>query len=266
MRIIKFPEQISEDIIHYTFLDDIISYNCEKCRGSCCHVNNSLLLDAKTASFLKRTYLKDFIVSDDSVSLLSCGKKCWFHSELGCTINDLGLNKPLTCELYPFHIKKIQNFYIVSFTPCPTFQLNLGEGQRYKDIEDVVLRYIKTGVPVFSPSLHVSEERLKYEIEYQNNFKKTLSEYYRTKTADGTTEFKEYEKWYIYYLDFRWGSIPLSYTSSQANQFWNLYKRVCEDVYKKISYIRTDNIYFIIANQFNKTISKHFQLNFIDKE
>ena len=29
MRIIKFPEQISEDIIHYTFLDDIISYNCE---------------------------------------------------------------------------------------------------------------------------------------------------------------------------------------------------------------------------------------------
>ena len=126
MRIIKFPEQISEDIIHYTFLDDIISYNCEKCRGSCCH--------------------KDFIVSDDSVSLLSCGKKCWFHSELGCTINDLGLNKPLTCELYPFHIKKIQNFYIVSFTPCPTFQLNLGEGQRYKDIEDVVLRYIKTGV------------------------------------------------------------------------------------------------------------------------
>ena len=44
MRIIKFPEQISEDIIHYTFLDDIISYNCEKCRGSCCHVNNSLLL------------------------------------------------------------------------------------------------------------------------------------------------------------------------------------------------------------------------------
>ena len=201
MRIIKFPEQISEDIIHYTFLDDIISYNCEKCRGSCCHVNNSLLLDAKTASFLKRTYLKDFIVSDDSVSLLSCGKKCWFHSELGCTINDLGLNKPLTCELYPFHIKKIQNFYIVSFTPCPTFQLNLGEGQRYKDIEDVVLRYIKTGVPVFSPSLHVSEERLKYEIEYQNNFKNTLSEYYRTKTADGTTEFKEYEKWYIYYLD-----------------------------------------------------------------
>lgn len=128
MRIIKFPEQISEDIIHYTFLDDIISYNCEKCRGSCCHVNNSLLLDAKTASFLKRTYLKDFIVSDDSVSLLSCGKKCWFHSELGCTINDLGLNKPLTCELYPFHIKKIQNFYIVSFTPCPTFQLNLGDG------------------------------------------------------------------------------------------------------------------------------------------
>ena len=120
-------------------------------------------------------------------------------------------------------------------------------GQRYKDIEDVVLRYIKTGVPVFSPSLHVSEERLKYEIEYQNNFKNTLSEYYRTKTADGTTEFKEYEKWYIYYLDFRWGSIPLSYTSSQANQFWNLYKRVCEDVYKKISYIRTDNIYFIIC-------------------
>ena len=55
MRIIKFPEQISEDIIHHTFLDDIISYNCEKCRGSCCHVNNSLLLDAKTASFLKRT-------------------------------------------------------------------------------------------------------------------------------------------------------------------------------------------------------------------
>lgn len=92
---------------------------------------------------------------------------------MGCTINDLGLNKPLTCELYPFHIKKIQNFYIVSFTPCPTFQLNLGEGQRYKDIEDVVLRYIKTGVPVFSPSLHVSEERLKYEIEYQNNFKNT---------------------------------------------------------------------------------------------
>lgn len=138
---------------------------------------------------------------------------------MGCTINDLGLNKPLTCELYPFHIKKIQNFYIVSFTPCPTFQLNLGEGQRYKDIEDVVLRYIKTGVPVFSPSLHVSEERLKYEIEYQNNFKNTLSEYYRTKTADGTTEFKEYEKWYIYYLDFRWGSIPLSYTSSQANNF-----------------------------------------------
>lgn len=81
--------------------------------------------------------------------------------------------------------------------------------------------------------MHVSEERLKYEIEYQNNFKNTLSEYYRTKTADGTTEFKEYEKWYIYYLDFRWGSIPLSYTSSQANQFWNLYKRVCEDVYKK---------------------------------
>ena len=112
----------------------------------------------------------------------------------------------------------------------------------------------------------VSEERLKYEIEYQNDFKNTLSEYYRTKTVDSTTEFKEYEKWYIYYLDFRWGSIPLSYTSSQANQFWNLYKRVCEDVYKKISYIRTDNIYFIIANQFNKTISKHFQLNFIDKE
>ena len=51
-------------------------------------------------------------------------------------------------------------------------------------------------MPVFSPSLHVSEERLKYEIEYQNNFKNTLSEYYRTKTADGTTEFKEYEKWY----------------------------------------------------------------------
>ena len=57
MRIIKFPEQISEDIIHHTFLDDIISYNCEKSRGSCCHVNNSLLLDAKTASFLKRTYI-----------------------------------------------------------------------------------------------------------------------------------------------------------------------------------------------------------------
>ena len=54
---------------------------------------------------------------------------------------------------------------IVSFTPCPTFQLNLGEGQRYKDIEDVVLRYIKTGVPVFSPSLHVSEERLKQNLE-----------------------------------------------------------------------------------------------------
>ena len=57
MRIIKFPEQISEDIIHYTFLDDIISYNCEKCRGSCCHVNNSLLLDVKEISKFSKTHV-----------------------------------------------------------------------------------------------------------------------------------------------------------------------------------------------------------------
>lgn len=260
MKIVKLPNKNKQEYrIHFTFPDNMISYDCTYCKGSCCHVNNSLLLDSETSDSLSKTYLKDFIDFRYGVPLLSCGKKCWFLTENGCNLKTLGFNKPLTCELYPFFIKKILNYYIVSYQPCPNFHINLESGQKYVVIEDIVSRYLKTGVPIHKIDINVSSERIQYELEYQQNFKLKLYDLYYSK-INKNLQKSTCEKWFLYYLDMRWNRIPLSYTSKQSEHFWVLYEKVCKEVYQKMDYLNDDNLYFIIANQFNKVIFDTFKL------
>ena len=63
---------------------------------------------------------------------------------------------------------------------------------------------------------------------------------------------------------FRWEVYLILYKFTSKSILESLQEFV--KMFIKKYHIQTDNIYFIIANQFNKTISKHFQLNFIDKE
>lgn len=139
--------------IHFTFLDDSIKYDCVECKGKCCYVNNIVAIDSFSFNKIQNgssqySFLKDFITISNNVPYLSCGQTCWFLSENGCTTLSNGLHKPLTCELYPLKLKKVNDYIIVSYHPCPNFYIgqNVNGAINYSASETIIHSYLDNGV------------------------------------------------------------------------------------------------------------------------
>lgn len=66
--------------IHFTFLNDYITYDCAECKGMCCHVNNNLVITDRASLDISNYYspLDKFIIKYRNTDLLSCGKNVGF--------------------------------------------------------------------------------------------------------------------------------------------------------------------------------------------
>ncbi|SFQ58440.1 hypothetical protein [Streptococcus equinus] len=246
--------------IYFAFFDNLIEYDCKICQGVCCNVNNIMLLDKNSANIIKKdekfSLISDFVTTKDDNSYLSCGKSCWFHTENGCSAARRGINKPLTCLLYPLKLRKIMNTYVVSYQPCPTYDLKYNGKKtiKYSEVEDIICEYILTGVPVANSKVNISKQRFYFELDYQEKLKNRI---------DFSLCSDRELKALIYYLDLRWGNIPLSLTCSQAANLFDTYMKIYCKVENMVGKFNENNKYLVLTNEFYKEISRIGKLSIV---
>ena len=247
--------------LHFTFLDDFITYNCNECQGVCCHVNNHIVLDTYSTQKIKNKYssLSDFISQYNGVNMLNCGKNCWFLSNKGCIVGKLGLNKPPTCQLYPLQILDAEEYLIISYRPCPSYDLGSNKQSiRYNDSEVIVKKYIETGVAIRKFTSTISDKRIREEVEYQEKFKKDIL----LKMFHEGLELELLKK-YNYYLEVRWNQQLMNCPIKMTLGYWELYKKICNNVGQNFKFLDESNAVHIIANDFFNQIKKKDHLKII---
>ncbi|HEY0221524.1 MAG TPA: hypothetical protein VGC17_01760 [Lactovum miscens] len=247
--------------IHFTFLDDFITYDCGECKGVCCYVNNNLVVDTYSAVKIENSYtpLSAFISKIGDTSVLNCGKKCWFLSDKGCIIKDLGISKPPTCSLYPLQILSTREYLIVSYISCPVYRLGSSKYSiKYEDSISIINQYINTGAPLRELSPNISNERIEEEVTYQENFKSSvLLKMFQENSG------LDYNKKFNYYLGIRWNKKIMSVPIKRTLDYWDIYKKVCKELEKTFNFLDESNIIHIITDQFLNQIENHKTLRLI---
>lgn len=158
----------------------------------------------------------------------------------------LGLEKPLTCESYPLQLLKLRDYIIVLYIPCPNFILGKGNNSiKYIDSTNVILRYLETEAPIRELPADISNERIEQEIDFQENFKKNVLE-----EAVMKYEKEGFEKWLIYYLGIRWNKKIIEMPMKKTLNFWEVYLKVCENLYMSFNFSAESNIIYLITQQF----------------
>lgn len=261
--------EVEEINIHFTFLDNAVSYNCFQCRGQCCFLKNNLLLTKKSSSkFIRNNENHDDVVKmlfdfsqtlESNYTLLNCGRNCWFHTDDGCEITCYGLDKPLTCQLYPLKIKKIKNWYIVSFHPCPRFEYENDSPTaiNQEDCLPILHEYIRSKVPITTLDTGVSKNRLEFELDYQKMFKNRMK--YRLLNCKASI----IDEYLMFYLEFRWDKFSMELTPSQSDTLFVIFKETFYKNMDRLKLFNRTNQYIILRNEFSKDVRNKHKLRLL---
>ncbi|NSS93518.1 hypothetical protein HRG34_12890, partial [Enterococcus faecalis] len=219
--------------VHYAFPDKIIKYSCKSCNGLCCHVSNKILIDKETRIGISNEYdniYNEFTTEiNQEISLLHCGKTCWFLEQgEGCKLSLLGLKKPLTCSLYPLKITNYLNYvYVISFEPCPNFSVDITEKASndqgtlitYKNSQEIITEYINKGSQVIEMKgeATISKKRIFEEINYQAELLDNFKNNEQKITID------RYKKFLYLYGQVRWNQKILRYPIKWSEEFIEMY-------------------------------------------
>lgn len=244
--------------IHFSFPNNCISYNCFSCNGTCCHVNNYLIINKEIREFIIKKYseLEMFICCRKDVDMLHCGKTCWFWEDgKGCNLAMKNIEKPITCKLFPLSITNWNNYvYVISFEPCPNFNederldnlVTIKHEEVLKDIGD----YTSLAKDFIKGKSYgeFKNARIFEEINYQNNLLSRIDELVLN------VERKNFQKYVYLYNQLRWNRkilrLPIQRTENLFLIYCDLINKLAEE-YKGFN--RT-NFYLILSAKFLKEV------------
>lgn len=250
--------------IHFAFPDERISFDCKVCGGSCCHVNNHLILSENTKTDLDKHYphiSQHFITNLKGSELLYCAKNCWFWDKnIGCKLPNRNIEKPLTCELYPLKITKINNyFFVITYQPCPYFFIDMKKFNSrnttsisYDKSYSLIENYIATAPQHLTEKEYpnIKKERLFEEKNYQSLFLRNPEQYFDRVIDD------EYKKFVLLYCQFRWNPKILRLPLKWSKELINVYVHTINKVVNNNTKLDDLNFYLLLGSEFYKSVDK----------